>query len=311
MAVTIETSPVRAVDRLVAAFNGLYAVLWISLWPEASYAPAMAAVHGVAAWGMPRLLARLPDPPARPVGFLREVYPLIWIGAFWSELDPLNVLLHSASHDALARTVDLALFGIHLNEVWMPAMPQLWFSEAMHLVYFLYYPLIFLPPLVMLLRGRDAALQDMVFRLMVTYFGCYVSYLLFPVYGPLFLTARHAGPLTDGFFYNLVETVRGSGDVHGAALPSSHVAGATTVALLGWRWLGRTGAWALTLQAVGVAMATVYTQNHYAVDAVTGVAWALLLQASVPRLRALFSPGFDRLPLPVLPAPARRSGRWA
>jgi len=43
--------------------------------------------------------------------------------------------------------------------------------------------------------------------------------------------------------------------------------------------------WLLTVQAAGVLLATVYTQNHYAVDALAGLVWALGLQLGlVPTL---------------------------
>lgn len=295
---------VRPVDRLVAVFNGIFALLWLGVTPSAGYGLAMAAVHGTAALALPWLLARLDRRPSRSVRVLREIYPLAWIGAYWTELDYLIDLLHTGTLDAAARQLDLAIFGVHLNEIWMPAMPQVWLSEVMHFAYFLYYPLIFVPPLAMLVMGRGPALRDMVLRLMVTYLGCYLLYLLFPVYGPHFLSVRHAGPLTDGFFYQLVELAHAAGDSRGTALPSSHVAGATTIAVLGWRWLGSTAARVLTVQAVAVALATVYTQNHYAVDAVAGVVWALLLQASVPALVRVLTPSRGRDPVPVLPVPA-------
>lgn len=294
---------VRPVDRLVAAYNGLFAALWLGLAPAGGAAAlAAASTHAVGALALPALLRRLSPEPSRPVRWLREAYPLLWLGVFWGELDAVIPRLHAASFDAAARSVDLAIFGVHLNEVWMPAMPHLWLSESLHLMYFLYYPMIFLPPLWLLATGREEALRDVVFRLMVTYVACYVLYLLFPVYGPHVGSVRYAGPLTDGFFYRLVEAAHAGGDVRGAALPSSHVAGAVTTAVLGWRWFSRRAAWLFTLQAAGVTVATVYTQSHYAVDAVAGLALALLLQASVPRLREALLPGRSAPAVPLLPA---------
>jgi len=35
------------------------------------------------------------------------------------------------------------------------------------------------------------------------------------------------------------------------------------------------------LEAAGVVVATVYTQNHYAIDVLAGIVWAVLLQLTV------------------------------
>jgi hypothetical protein len=50
-----------------------------------------------------------------------------------------------------------------------------------------------------------------------------------------------------------------------------------------------------------VFLATIYTQNHYPVDALAGLVWALGLQLVV--LPAL-SAGYQRPPVPVLPVSA-------
>jgi len=71
------------------------------------------------------------------------------------------------------------------------------------------------------------------------------------------------------------------GDSMGTAFPSSHVAGSLTAAWAGWRWFSRPTAMLLALEAAGVVVATVYTQNHYAIDVLAGILWAVLLQLTV------------------------------
>src|SRR2546427_596110 len=142
----------------------------------------------------------------------------------------------------------------------------------MHFAYWAYYLLIGLPPLALMLLGRTAALRDLVFRLMLTYLTCYAIYLVYPVYGPGLTLPRYAGPLNDGLFHRLVASALGAGDSPGSAFPSSHVAGAVTIAYACSRWLPRRIATLLWLEAIGVLVSTVYTQNHFPVDALAG--WA-------------------------------------
>ncbi|MCI0689339.1 MAG: phosphatase PAP2 family protein, partial [Sporichthyaceae bacterium] len=125
----------------------------------------------------------------------------------------------------------------------------------------------------------------------------------YPVIGPAELMPHYQGELTQGLFYRLTHAARDAGDSLGTAFPSSHAAGAVTAAWLAWRWFGRPVAVLLTVQAGGVLLATVYTQNHYAVDAVAGLVWALGLQAiAVPAILGLFQPASEPALVPLLPA---------
>jgi membrane-associated phospholipid phosphatase len=288
-------------DLLLAGYNLVLAALWARLVGTASFAPWVLGAHLMGAL-LPLVLARVDERRwAGPAGVARELYPLVCLLGFWSELGLIQALAPGKAYDDAIGALDLALFGRHLNLVWMPAMPYPALSELMHFFYFAYYPLIFLPPIAMCIAGRTDALRDMTLRLMVTYLGCYLAYLSFPVIGPAELLPHYQGPLTHGFFYGLTHAARAAGDSLGTAFPSSHVAGATTVAVLAWRWLRRPIALLVTIQAAGVFLATIYTQNHYPVDSIAGLMWALGLQlVALPALSASRS----RTRVPVLPVSA-------
>jgi len=284
---------VLPVDRLVAGYNLLLAAVWGVLLPRAPYAPWIFAAH-LAAVGLPWLLDRTGDRLSPAGRALREVYPLLLILGYWSELGFIRELLHARAFDATIAALDLSVFGVHWNSVWMPRMPERWLSETMHFVYFAYYPLIFVPPIVMGILGRTAARRDMVFRLLLTYIGCYLVYICFPVDGPSHTMVRYVGALNQGFFYHLVHVAVHAGDSTGTAFPSSHVAGAVTIAFLAVRWLPRSVATLLVLEAVGVVCATVYTQNHFAIDSLAGIVLALALQIVVaPALRRALEPSVE------------------
>ncbi len=294
--------PLLVVDRLVAAYNMLLVGLWAALLPRASYALWLLVAHAAAVL-VPHLLARAPSTAPRLVRTLRELYPLLFLPLFWVELDLFRTLLHQTANDGAIAAFDLAVFGIHIHAVWMPAMPQVWLSEVMHFFYYAYYALIFIPPLVVAFAGLTPVLRDITLRLMLTYLACYLVYIAFPVDGPHYLMTQYEGPLTDGFFYQLVRDAQEAGDSQGCAFPSSHVAGAVTIAYLGWRWFSRVVAILLTAEAVGVFFSTVYTQNHYAIDAVAGVVFALALQTLLlPVLSRWLAPRPLRPLVPVLPA---------
>jgi len=292
----------RPADSVVAGYNVFLAAIWLTVLSKASYAPGIFAAH-LAAGFLPVLFARAPERLSRPVAVLREIYPLLFVLAFWTELGYLRELYHVGVHDPLVTAWDLRVFGQHFNLTWMPRMPAVWLSEVMHFVYFAYYPLIFVPVIAVGLIGRVDAMRDMIFRLTVTYLGCYVLYLWFPVDGPSALLPHYQGALTDGFWYQVVKSAHDSGDSLGTAFPSSHVAGSITIALVAWRWLPRFWAGLILGEAVAVCFATVYTQNHYAIDALAGLVWAGALQiVAAPLVQRWLTQDDDaRPPIPVLP----------
>lgn len=298
-------------DRVVAVYNLLLGLIWLGCWPVAEHAAWAAGAHGAASL-LPLALRRLPSRLPRYARALREIYPVLLVPVFWTELDLLFPLRHTGTFDELVSSLDQRLFGMQLAAEWMPAMPQVWLSEVMHFSYFAYYATIFVPPIAVALAGRMHAARDIVFRLMLAYLSCYLVYLSIPVDGPHFRLEPYAGELQGGFFYQLVTAAQGAGDSRGCAFPSSHVVGAVTIAFLAWRWFSRPLAILLTVQALGVVCSTIYTQSHYAADAVVGVTWALGMQvlvapALLSRARGLrrssdgsATPRTEDIPLPVL-----------
>jgi hypothetical protein len=271
---------VQPVDHVVAVYNLLLGLIWLGCWPVVDYAVWAAAAHGAASL-LPLVLRGLPERLPRHRRALRDLYPVLLIPLFWTEIDLLFPLRHMGTFDGVVSALDQRLFGMQLAAEWMPAMPQVWFSEVMHFSYFAYYATIYVPPIAVALAGRTHAVRDMVFRLMLAYLSCYLIYVSFPVDGPHFRLEPYSGELQGGFFYQLVTAAQGAGDSRGCAFPSSHVVGAVTIAFLAWRWFSRPFATLLTIQALGVVCSTIYTQSHYAADAVAGVTWALAIQLLV------------------------------
>lgn len=275
-------------DWVVLAYNAILMMMWLVVLPRAWYAPWLALVH-VAGISLVWLFIRLPESAGTGMRLCRELYPLIFVAAFWTELDLVRPALDLIGIDRQIGALDRFIFGGHLHEVWLPKMGAVWMSEVMHFFYYAYYPSIYIPAIAVAIMGRYAAIQDVTFRLTATYLACFVVYIAFPVDGPHVLMEHTQGAHTDGFFYGLVEMAQKIGDSRGCSFPSSHVAGATTIAILAWRWLPRWAGVILTVEAIGVLLSTAYTQHHYFVDSVAGMAWALIFNfmLAVPLFRAL------------------------
>ena len=265
------------VDWVVAAYNLFFGIIWLSQSGKAWFAALLGMAH-LAGLVLMWLLSRAPavlSPAMRP---LREIYPLLFLAVFWLELDVLRPVLALQSGDALVAALDRLVFRVSLHEIWLPNMSAVWFSEIMYLAYEGYYPLIFLPPVVLLLQQRREALRDVTFRLVLVYLVCFSLYAAFPVDGPHFLQEPFQGPHASGILYGVNQTLQELGDSLGCSFPSSHVAAAVSIAYIGWMYFPRWIATVMTVEALGVMLATVYTQNHYAIDSLAGLVLALVVQ---------------------------------
>jgi membrane-associated phospholipid phosphatase len=276
------------VDWLVAGYNLVFAILWMSQVGKVGFAALLAGAHLVGLV-LPWLFSREPTELSPVMRTLREIYPLLFLAVFWPELDLLRPVLALQSGDGPVAALDLFVFRVAIHNVWLPRMSDLWFSELMYLAYEGYYLLVFVPPLVLLFQRRHDALRDTTFRLVLVYLICFLTYAVFPVDGPHFLHAPFQGPHTSGFFYGINQTLQASGDSLGCSFPSSHVAAAVSSAYIGWIYFPRWVAVLMTVEALGVTLATVYTQNHYAIDSLAGLVLALMVQIwVVPALHRRF-----------------------
>lgn len=287
----------RPVDWVLGVYHAIAGAAWLPALGTSGAAPWVVAAHALGFLLPFKLRGMRPDAP-RLVRFLREAYPLLLLYPLFAEVGLLHRAVGSAGHDAAVAAWDAAVFswgGGGWHRSWAEAAPQAWLRETMHALYLSYYLLLAGPPLAAALRRRSDAFRDMSYRLMLTYTACYAVYLFFPVFGP-----GHADPLgaeatARGFFPDIMHALMASGDAPGTAFPSSHVAGVFTAAWLGYRWFPRRVAHAQLLLACGVAAATVYTHNHYPIDAATGFLFAGALQFGV-------APALERM------AGARSSG---
>jgi membrane-associated phospholipid phosphatase len=202
----------------------------------------------------------------------------------------LATLVGLPLHESDIAAADRALFGGTVATVWLqhhflhPGAPQ-WYDAAATLVYtshFLATPIV---AAVLWLRDRVRWLQ-FITRIIALSIAGLITYVIFPaappwyaardgVIGPairgtsrgwIWLHVNHAGNL-------LSEGQAASNPV--AAMPSLHTAFATIIALFlaqrvhnRWRWL-------FALYPIVMGLSLVYLGEHYVVDVVAGVLYAL------------------------------------
>ena len=232
----------------------------------------------------PVLVAWLSRRWPHTVRVMGDWYGLALIPALYTELAVLNVAVFNGRYfDSIVLGWEQALFGGQPSRDLAQTMPFLPLSELLHFSYLSYYLIIYGPPLYLYLRGRRTAHQQLVFTLMLTFFAHYIFFIYFPVQGPRYIFPAPGGDISSGFFYGLAHRVLEVGSSQGAAFPSSHVGVSFAQAALAFRLLPRVAPIVLLL-SVGLALGAVYGGFHYAIDALCGLAFGLLLFALAPRV---------------------------
>jgi membrane-associated phospholipid phosphatase len=193
-------------------------------------------------------------------------------------------------HEADIASVDRAVFGV-VPTVWLqdhfltPGSPH-WYDAVATLIYtshFLATPIV---AAVLWLRDRTAWLAFITRVIVLSILGL-ITYTLFPAAPPwyaardgvidpvirgsargwLWLHVNHAG--------NLLSEGQASANPV-AAMPSLHTAFATIIALYVGTRLPRRWRWLLVLYPLAMGLALVYLGEHYVVDVVAGVVYALV-----------------------------------
>ena len=224
-------------------------------------------------------------------GFIAEWYAAIVLIGLYAVVGLLNepTAGPAPSFDTMVQGWDFWLFGLQPAYAWPRAWPHAWLAEFLSLCYLLFYVVGVASPAVLWAIGRRAEARQTIFALLLTFFSCYAIFLLFPVAGPPYFWGWAEGPAWTGPLVQAARSVIIDGDSWGTAFPSSHVAGsvvALVFAFRGWRPLG----WILLVPVLGILVAVVYLQIHYAIDALAGLAMAAVASFFAPRLCPLSEP---------------------
>jgi membrane-associated phospholipid phosphatase len=205
---------------------------------------------------------------------VHKAYPVVLLPFFYGELGPLNRIASGTFYDKTVQGWEVGLFG-QSPAMWLcNVLPFLWFSELLHICYLTYY---FLFPAVAIYLGRRGRYRDF----QIACWSCLTTMIVnmmitvpFPVKGPrpLFpdLPLALRGPV-----WHFAHTYVLSHAADGAAFPSSHCSLAVVTALIAYRytrpiWIP------IAIIAALIVIATVYCRFHYAVDAMAGIALAIL-----------------------------------
>ncbi len=280
------------IEWLALAYGVLTALVMTALWPDMSRPWEMLAgrlcilVGTLLMWRLWLLW------PRRLMTFVRVTAQMVLLCYWYPDTYEFNRTFPNADH-VFARC-DAALFGCQPSLEFGRLCPWPWFSEAVNMGYFSYYPMI-LAVMVFFFLRRDGLYWKASFTVMCSFFVFYLVYVFLPVAGPQFyfqavtpecveggmfpsLGARFdfrdamlpSPGYVDGFFRHLVEWAQETGERPTAAFPSSHV-GIAFILLYLVRPQSKGFFLALLPFTFLLTLATVYIQAHYLVDVIAGI----------------------------------------
>ena len=207
------------------------------------------------------------------LGWLSSWAALILIPLFYTEIALLNQSFGAGYHDSLVLSWEGFLFGSPATEL-AGKYPYPLLSESLHLAYFSYYPIVYIPPLILFFSRRREAFQTTVVTLLATASVCFVFFVYFPVQGP-----RYFGPpesIPGGPIRALTLSILENGSSRGGAFPSSHMSMSVCQAMVQLRYQPPIGI-LVTLISVGVGVGAVYGGFHYAIDMLAGAVVGLVV----------------------------------
>ncbi len=230
--------------------------------------------------------------PVRLMTFIRITVQMCLLNYWYPDTYEFNRTLPNLDH--IFAEWESVLFGCQPSLEFSRLCPWGWFSEAVNMGYFSYYPMIVIV-MVFFFLCRNRHYERASFVVMCSFFIYYLIYIWLPVAGPQFYfqaitpEAAEIGNFTalgtyfshhtdmlpapgdaQGFFYQLVGQAQDMGERPTAAFPSSHIG--ITLILLYLVWpQSRRMFFVLLPFAILLTMATVYIQAHYLIDSIAGV----------------------------------------
>lgn len=286
----MAVSRLRPVDILVLAYVGIVSAVALARAPAGSGTWWLLTAHALIV-----ILVVLVNRPGlgRTGTLLREIYPLVLLGALYGALDILNASRGTDVFDRLVMGWEAAVFGGQISRYWWQSATSPFWSTVLHGAYLTYYIIIPLPPLYFAVTNDRAALRRSVFLIMTAFILSYLFFVFFPVAGPYYQFERPAGEFVANPMARAVYGILATGSSYGAAFPSSHVA-ATVVAVVAAWWSAPRLGLVLMLPTVLLTIGVVYTQMHYGVDVLAGLAVAVMAVALTVALEKRTSPGAGR-----------------
>ena len=201
--------------------------------------------------------------------FLRNLYPLLFLGFFYTETSCLKNIIFSENLDLYFFNAEQSLWNCQPSIEFSRVMGQGWFNELMNLCYFSYYLLISVVCIVLYLKKQSLS-QKSIFVVILSFYLYYIIFAILPVVGPQYYLTNLPDTTPPYFFGKLMHHIIVNLEQPTGAFPSSHVGIAIIIAYVAYKHLKKIFFIILPF-VVGICFATVYVKAHYVIDVIAGL----------------------------------------
>ena len=206
--------------------------------------------------------------------FLRNFYPLLLLGFFYSETGFFNHLIFDNFDPALVK-LEETFFGSQLSLEFSKTIPYKWFSELMHIGYFSYYLLTFGVPLLFYVKAPEK-FEKSIFIIIMSFCIYYIVFIVFPSVGPQFYFPIEQRFVPDGMLFDkIMKIIIEIGEAETGAFPSSHVGMSVIFIILIAKYFKKLLPVFIFFVLILIA-STVYIKAHYAIDIIAGLVTGIL-----------------------------------
>jgi len=292
--------PMRSVltpsDLLTLFFLVLFSGLAVFSAPlNPSWAELVATYAALATATLVAAMYRTRVSPAKKGFYLSVGATVMTVLIVFNSLGVLIASIHPTTCDARLIAVDHALFGVHPT-VWLERLITPLLTDLLQFAYISYY---FIPlglGVVLIVRGRFVAFEQVLFGILLCFYLSYIGYLFFPAIGPRFtLSQLQTRDLQfSPFIAAIQDTLNALEKNKTDAFPSGHTAVSLLSLFYAWQEREKKLFAALIPVVTGLIISTVYLRYHYVIDVIAGIALTGLTIALAPGLQRLLTTQVDR-----------------
>jgi membrane-associated phospholipid phosphatase len=202
--------------------------------------------------------------------FLRNIYPVLFAGYFYTETVYYNKLFFN-NLDSIFINLDESLFGFQPSLEFSKSFSSSWFAELMYFGYFSFYFIILGFIIIMYFKHKKFFVEN-VFKVTFSLLFFYFLFAIFPSAGPQFYfnEIERVVPMNGFIFQDIMHAIQAGAEQPTGAFPSSHVGVTVAILILAKKKLPIFFKFCLPLTVI-LILSTVYIKAHYAVDAVFGL----------------------------------------
>jgi len=206
----------------------------------------------------------------KPLLFLKNLYPLLFLGFFYTETHYMKNIIFDTNLDAYFYNAEHSLWNCQPSMEFSKLYHQAWVNELMNIFYFSYYVIIGLSCVVLYLKEAQQS-QKAIFIVVLSFYLYYIVFAVFPVVGPQYHILNCGIEQNPPYFFGkLMRYILTDYEKPTGAFPSSHVGIAIIISYITYTHLKKL--FFVTLPfVIGICFATVYIKAHYLVDVIAGI----------------------------------------